>query len=138
MTPAPVSLPPETGDIDETWEDLVVGAFGSAPPSKEPEDPDVFERPTAIPQVPVPGSGLELDFGSSPPRRAAPTELVSPFGSEPPDSGRPAVLPGGAPGGGEYSPHSMPTVSPEPGARYSPEADPRMPARLPLPGQVRG
>jgi hypothetical protein len=132
LTPAPVSRPPETGDIDESWEDLVVGAFGSAPPPTEPEDPDVFDRPTAVPKVPP--SGLELDFGSSPPRRAAPAELGFPFGSEPPDSGRPALLPRGAPGD-LLSPHSMPTVSPEPGARYSSEADPRMPARVPLPGR---
>lgn len=137
LTPAPVSRPPETGDIDESWEDLVGGAFGSAPPAQDGEpDPDVFDRPTAVPKVPP--SGLELDFGSSPPRRAAPTELVSPFGSEPPDAGRPAFPPGGASRDGGPSAHSMPTISPEPGARYSPDADPRVPARLPLPGQARG
>lgn len=81
--PPPVSLPPETGDIDESWEDLLVGAFGKGHPSGEP-DPDVFDRPTVVPKIPP--SGLELDLTSSPPRRAAPSERVSPFGSEPPDS----------------------------------------------------
>ncbi len=134
LTPAPVSLPPETGEIDESWEDLVGGAFGKARPSEEP-DPDVFDRPTAVPEVPP--SGLELDFGSSPPRRAAPAELASPFGSEPPDSGRTPLLPGGSLPGG-MSPHSMPTVSPEPGSRFSLGEDERLPPRMPLPGQPRG
>lgn len=62
LTPHPVSLPPETGEIDESWEDLVIGALATDPPS--PSDADVFDRPTAVPVVRP--SGLELDLSSLP------------------------------------------------------------------------
>jgi hypothetical protein len=66
----------------------------------------------------MPPSDLELNLTSSPPRRAAPSEPVSPFGGEPQDSGRVALVPGGG-FPDLLSPHSMPTVSPEPGSRLS-------------------
>jgi hypothetical protein len=133
-TPAPSPLKPATEQLDESWDELVVGALGEdEAPSQE--DPDVFERETTIPtSPPMDGSGLEVDFGSHPPRPfpgsiGAPRAPVH-LGSEPPDSGRAALLPGG--------------VTPEP-ARVGaiPTAGPRGvrkaegpgPGRLPLPGQ---
>jgi hypothetical protein len=101
LTPPPFSIPPETGEIDESWEDLVIGALGTEPPAEV--DAGVFDRPTAIPAVPP--SRLELDFSSSPPSPA--------------------------------SAHSAKTVAPEPGFRITLEPDPRLPARLPVPGPAR-
>jgi hypothetical protein len=136
-TPAPPPIRPATEQIDESWDDLVVGALGEdAAPSAE--DPDVFERETTIPTSPPAGSGLEVDFDSHPPR-AFPGSIGSPrapvqFGSEPPDSGRPAWIPGGAtpqpapPGKAD----ATPTVTPVRAAR---KGDGPGPGRLPLPGQ---
>jgi hypothetical protein len=94
LTPHPVSLPPETGEIDESWEDLVIGALGTDPPAES--DAGVFDRPTAVPAVRP--SGLELDLSSLPrdlTPHTAPTVTPKP-GSEltlEPDSRLTARLP---------------------------------------------
>lgn len=48
----PVSKAPETGSVDDSWDDLVFSALGEPPhPSEEPPQ-DIFDRATAVPDSP--------------------------------------------------------------------------------------
>ena len=132
-TPPPRSLVPETGEIDDSWDDLVGGAFRGLPGKEEDVDSDVFDRPTAVPEVPP--SGLELDFGSSPPGRTLPTEPKVPGRRDSDEAELSPVRPGGRfPMRGLPS-DSMPTVSPTPAARSPHEPDARLSPEMPLPGR---
>jgi hypothetical protein len=54
----PVSKAPETGSVDDSWDDLVFSALGERPhPEEEQEEPprDIFDRATAVPDSPPEG-----------------------------------------------------------------------------------
>ncbi len=63
-TPPPASRRPETAPIDDSWDELVVGALRSEKPAS---GADAFDRAT-VPTSPPGASGLELDTTSEPPR----------------------------------------------------------------------
>lgn len=50
----PVSKAPETGSVDDSWDDLVFSALGERPHPEEegPPPQDIFERATAVPESP--------------------------------------------------------------------------------------
>jgi hypothetical protein len=100
ITPPPTSKPPETGEVDDSWDELVFGALAEPPD----DDDDVFDRATAVPDPTRRRLNLEeltLDLDSRAPdaneARATDRLKTAPaiaIGSDPPDSdGRAAVLP---------------------------------------------
>jgi hypothetical protein len=50
--PPPISKAPETGVVDDSWDDLVFSALGERPRPVEDVPDDIFERATAIPDFP--------------------------------------------------------------------------------------
>ncbi|HVU05375.1 MAG TPA: hypothetical protein VHE30_26690 [Polyangiaceae bacterium] len=135
-TPPPRSLIPETGEIDDSWDELVGDAF-RGPKIPEDVDSDVFDRPTAVPDVPP--SGLELDFGSAPPRSLPTAPRVGLPKSDAPEDAHEAVIPGPRFPMRGLPTDSMPTVTPDQRhLRAQPGFDPddaRAAPQMPLPGR---
>jgi hypothetical protein len=48
----PVSKAPETGSVDDSWDDLVFSALGEGPQPEQEPPQDIFDRATAIPALP--------------------------------------------------------------------------------------
>lgn len=48
----PTSKAPETEAVDDSWDDLVFSALGERPRSEEAPPEDIFDRATAVPDVP--------------------------------------------------------------------------------------
>lgn len=48
----PVSKAPETGSVDDSWDDLVFSALGERPHPEEELPNDIFDRATAVPDSP--------------------------------------------------------------------------------------
>lgn len=84
--PSLVSLPPETADIDESWDDLDL--IAPREPSGPPPEDHIFDRQTAIPAIsPEDHARSMMQASEAPSERATPLAgQTNPQGRQPPEA----------------------------------------------------